>query len=97
MEHNFRQFLSKKPEIETCYQEGLINRRSLARYLIKHNIAKSHRLGAVIAMLRRFTFKDARKETEDLLKDVKINIKDKISILDFEKIFIIILSAIPFF
>ncbi|MFW9878360.1 MAG: hypothetical protein ACFFG0_35205, partial [Candidatus Thorarchaeota archaeon] len=85
IEHNFRQFLSKKPEIEKSYQEGLINRRSLARYLIRKGIAKSNQLEAVIAMLRRFEFKEKEKEGKDLFKKIRINIKDKILILDFEK------------
>jgi len=63
---------------------GLINRRSLARYLINQGIAKSNQLEAVIAMLRRFEFKDL-KQTKDLFSKIKINIKDKIIILDFQK------------
>ncbi|HLD72814.1 MAG TPA: hypothetical protein VJA23_04460 [Candidatus Nanoarchaeia archaeon] len=84
IEQEFRQFLSKNPELETCYQDGLINRRSLARYLIKQDIAKSNQLEAVIAMLRRFKFKE-QKQTKDLFSKIKINIKDKIIILDFQK------------
>ena len=84
IEHNFRQFLSKNPELETCYQKGLINRRSLARDLINQGIAKSNQLEAVIAMLRRFEFKE-KKQAKDLFSKVKINIKDKIIILDFQK------------
>jgi len=85
IEHDFRQFLSKKPEIEKSYQEGLINRRSLARYLIRKGIAKSNQLEAVVAMLRRFQFKEKEKQGKDLFKKIRINIKDKILILDFEK------------
>lgn len=85
IEQDFRQLLSKKPEVEKCYQSKLINRRSLARYLIKEGIAKSNQLEAVIAMLRRFQFKEKKKEGKDLFKDIRINIKDKILILDFEK------------
>ncbi len=85
IEQEFRQFLSKKPEIETCYQERLINRRSLARYLVKHGIAKSNQLEAVIAMLRRYNFKDQVKHAKDLFSKTKITIKDNITILDFEK------------
>ena len=85
IEHNFRQFLSKKPEIEKCYQEGLINRRSLPRYLIRKGIAKPNQLEAVIAMLRRFQFKEKEKKGKDLFKKTRVNIKDKILILDFEK------------
>jgi len=85
IEQDFREFLSKKPEIEKCYQHGLVNRRSLARYLIKQGIAKPNQLEAVIAMLRRFRFREIETESKDLFKDVKINLKDKILILDFEK------------
>lgn len=85
IEQNFRHLLSKKPEIEKCYQEGLINRRSLARYLIKQDIAHTNQLEAVIAMLRRFKFKEYEKESKDMFKDIRINLKDKILILDFEK------------
>lgn len=84
IEHNFRTFLSKRPEIETCYQERLINRRSLARYLIRQGLAKSNQLGAVIAMLRRFEFQKSAL-SKDLFSQVKITIKDRIMILDFEK------------
>ncbi len=85
IEQEFMQLLSKKPEIEKCYQEGLINRRSLARYLIKEGVAKSNQLEAVIAMLRRFKFKKAGKKSNDLFKDIKVTIKDNILILEFEK------------
>ena len=85
IEHDFRQFLSKHPEIEKCYSSGLINRRSLARYLIKEGIAKQNQFDAMIAMLRRFKFKDNKNEGKDLFKDIKVNIKDKILVLEFEK------------
>lgn len=84
IEQHFRVFLSKKPEIESCYQEGLINRRSLARYLIRHGLAKSNQMEAVIAMLRRFEFKKSTPP-KDLFHKTKLNIKDKVIILDFEK------------
>lgn len=84
IELNFRQFLSKNPELEICYQNRLINRRSLAKYLINQGIAKPNQLDAVIAMLRRFEFKE-RKLPKDLFSKIKVNIKDKIIILDFQK------------
>ncbi|MDP6648095.1 MAG: hypothetical protein QGH34_01750 [Candidatus Woesearchaeota archaeon] len=85
IEQLFREFLNKNPEVENCYQQGLINRRSLARYLIKNEIAKSNQLEATIAMLRRFKFKKINNEEKNVFKDIKINIKDNITILDFEK------------
>lgn len=85
IEQDFRQMLSKKPEIEKCYSEGLINRRSLARYLIEGGLAKENQFDAVVAMLRRFEFKKKEKEPKELFKEIRVNIKDKILILDFEK------------
>ncbi|MBU0471598.1 MAG: hypothetical protein KKF89_01100 [Nanoarchaeota archaeon] len=84
IEQNFRHLLSKKPEIEKCYAQGLVNRRSLARYLIQNKIAKNNQFEAVIAMLRRFEFK-IPKEEKDLFKQFRMGIKDDILILDFEK------------
>lgn len=85
IEQSFRMLLSKQPEIEKAYAEGLINRRALARYLVKKGIAKSNQLEATIAMLRRFEFRKVEKESMDLLKKTKVSLKDRIAILDFEK------------
>src|SRR3989344_1848298 len=85
LEQDFRRFLSRNPEIEKSYAIGLINRRSLARHLIRQGIAKSNQLEAVIAMLRRYNFKKLEKEDNGIFKDFKITIKDKILILDLEK------------
>ena len=57
IEQNFRNFLSNRPEIEKCYSSGLINRRALARHLIKNKIADKNQMDAIIAMLRRYDFK----------------------------------------
>jgi hypothetical protein len=84
LEQLFTQYLAKKPEIAKCYQTGLINRRALARHLIKANIAKKNQMDALVAMLRRYKF-PTNKETIATMKDVRTNIKDKILILDFDK------------
>lgn len=85
IEQNFHLLLSQKPELGKCYQEGLINRRGLARYLIKQGLAQGNQLEAVIAMLRRFEFQPLPKETKDLFKNIKVHLKDNIIILDFVK------------
>lgn len=85
IEHSFRQFLAKRPDIEKCYSDGLINRRNLARLLIDNKIASKDQLEAVVAMLRRYQFNKNEKDEKSSFKDVKITIKDKILILDFEK------------
>ncbi len=85
IEQDFRLYLSKHPEIEICYASGLINRRSLARNIIRKGIAQSNQLEAVIAMLRRFSFKSKEKEQKNIFKNIRVNIKDKILILDYAK------------
>jgi hypothetical protein len=88
IEQEFRQFLSAKPEIEKCYAQGLINRRSLARHLIEQGIATKNQFDAVVAMLRRFPFDEKvqdQKQTSNFFKNTRITIKDKICILDFKK------------
>ena len=84
IEINFQNLLSKKPEIEKCYSEGLINRRALARYLIESKVAKPDQLDAVIAMLRRYDFKKVDSE-KDIFKELKTSIKDNLVILNFQK------------
>ena len=85
IEQNFRAFLSQRPEIEKCQQEGLVNRRSLARYLIRHRLAAPSQTEAVIAMLRRFPFRESQKENNELFQEMRIGIRDNILILDFGK------------
>tara|TARA_B100000315_G_C14592281_1_gene596588 strand:+ start:772 stop:1401 length:630 start_codon:yes stop_codon:yes gene_type:complete len=85
IEQDFRIFSVKHPEIEKAYSEGLINRRALARYLIKQGIAKNNQMDAVIAMLRRYSFVKKDTDTKDAFKNIRINIKDNILILDFVK------------
>jgi hypothetical protein len=84
IEVEFQKLLSRKPEIEKCYAEGLINRRALARYLIEKNVAGQNQLDAVIAMLRRHEFRKLSNEG-GLFKELKTSIKDNIVILNFEK------------
>ena len=57
----------------------------MARQVIKEGLAKGNQLEAVIAMLRRFNFKLVHQKKNDVFKKIKINIKDRIIIFDFEK------------
>ncbi|MBS3135751.1 hypothetical protein J4401_02215 [Candidatus Woesearchaeota archaeon] len=85
IEQNFRLFLSRNPEIEKCCQNGLINRRSLARRIIDDGIANKNQLDAAIAMLRRFDYGKEEKGSEGIFKNVKVTIKNNILIASFEK------------
>ena len=84
IEQDFRGFLSSRPEISKCYTTGLINRRSLARYLVKERIVASNKIEATIAMLRRFDFKPFAFD-KSIFNDIKVTIKDGIIIFEFEK------------
>lgn len=83
IEQDFRRYLNSNPEVEHCYALGLVNRRGMARHLIKNNIAKSSQLEAVIAMLRRFKFKSPI--VRNPVRDIRTSIKDGIMVLNFEK------------
>ncbi|MDP7115493.1 MAG: hypothetical protein QF915_00410 [Candidatus Woesearchaeota archaeon] len=85
IEQDFGLFLAKRPEIEKAYQDGLINRRALARYLIKQGVAKNNQFDALVAMLRRYKFGKIEPASKDIFKAVTVNMKDNILILDFEK------------
>ncbi len=85
IEQNIREYLAGHPEIEKCIQHDLINRRSLARHLIKEGIAKANEFEALIATLRRYPYKGYETSEIELFKKLKIQLKDNIIILDFEK------------
>ncbi len=85
LEHRIRSVLTRRPEIEKSYRHGLINRRALARYLVRSGVAEPAQMEAVVATLRRYEFGPGEKEPEDLFRDVRVSLKDKILILDFEK------------
>jgi hypothetical protein len=85
IEQDFQRLLSAKPEVAKCYREGLINRRALARYLIARSVIDASQFDAAVAMLRRFDFGPREEEGRDLFRDIRISLKDKILILDFEK------------
>ncbi len=84
-EQRIRALLARKPEIEKAYGYGLVNRRALARYLIRLGVAEPSELEAVVATLRRHDFGRPGKEPEDLFREVRVSLKDRILILDFEK------------
>ncbi|MFH2019781.1 MAG: hypothetical protein ABIJ34_00045 [archaeon] len=85
IEQIFSQFIAKRPEIEKCYSEGLVNRRALARYLIEKKVIPHSQFDAAIAMLRRFEFRKSKKEDFDVFKHLTLQLKDNLSIMAFTK------------
>ncbi|NTV23106.1 MAG: hypothetical protein HGA85_01880 [Nanoarchaeota archaeon] len=84
LEQNFREFLTKRPEIEKCYSEGLINRQALARYIIDNKLADTSQADATIAMLRRFQFRKPLAQA-DVFREMKTSIKDGLVIVNYQK------------
>ncbi len=85
LEQDIRSFLSMHPEIEKCISHNLVNRRSLARHIIKNKVADKGRLDAVIATLRRIECRKFSDEDSSIFTKVRLRVKDNIAILDFEK------------
>jgi hypothetical protein len=85
LELQLERFLSRRPEVAKCYRAGLINRRALARYLIRERIATASQFDAVVATLRRHDFGERPPGGRDLFREVRIGIKDNIVLWDLEK------------
>lgn len=81
------EFFSKNPDVRLASEKGLINRRALARYIIKNMQLNPAQLDAVIGVLRRN--EGIKKPNEDkiakLISKVKINSKEDMVILTLEK------------
>ncbi len=85
IELGIRDFLGRHPEVEKCHREGLVNRRALARYLIVHGVAGPGEFDAVVASLRRYDFGDVEASGPELFPAIRVTVKDRILIVDFEK------------
>jgi len=78
-------FLNKYPDIRESRNRGLVNRRALAKYIIKQEKLDINKFEALVTALRRFELKPESKEHLDIVKEIKISTKDKISIVYLEK------------
>ena len=75
---------NKNPDIKASFAKDLINRRALAKYIIKEENLKQN-LDAVITALRRFEIKEEEKSSLELVKKINITSKEGISIICLEK------------
>lgn len=85
IELRLQQLLNRHPEIERCYRVGLVNRRALARFLVRSGVAAPEELDAVIATVRRHDFGPPEGAGRDLFPEVRLSLKDRILVLDFPK------------
>ena len=78
-------FLNKHPDIREARNKGLINRRSLAKYILKTEKVESTKLDAILTALRRFPEEKADTSELDFSEYIKLSTKDKIAIIYLEK------------
>jgi len=86
LELRVRAALGRFPDVEKCYRRGLLNRRALARFLVSEGVATRGQFDALIATLRRIDLgRFPEGEVRDLFPEVRLGLKDRILLLDFEK------------
>jgi len=85
LEQRVRAVLGPHPEIEKCVRLGLVNRRALARHLVRQGVAEAGQIEAVVATLRRMDLGAESAGAARVFPEVRIGLKDRILILDFEK------------
>jgi len=84
LEQRFSSFIDRHPEIRAANK--LLNIRAVARAFIKEEHLDSGQIEAVVAMIRRFEIKPLIAYTnQKIFSDIKISLKDEITILDYEK------------
>jgi hypothetical protein len=84
IEQQFREYLNRHPEIRAA--KDLINVRAVARnFMIEEGISKKG-IEAVVATIRRCDFKKLEAGVDKkIFSEIKVNVKDEIVILDYDK------------
>jgi aspartokinase len=87
MEMLLRDFFHRNPGVKAASIKGLVNRRALARYILKAEGLKATELDALIAALRRFKQEKQVEETDfsKLLGEITIATKENIVIITLRK------------
>lgn len=82
-----RDFFNKHPDIRQVRKKGLVNRRALARYIVKAEHLEHTTIDALISVLRRFDTEKAKDEEQfgKLLAEITISTKENIVILTVKK------------
>lgn len=87
MELLLRDFFTKFPDIRAARKKGLVNRRALARYIIKAEQLEHSTLDALISALRRFDIEKQQEEDyfSKIIADVTISTKENVVIITLKK------------
>lgn len=86
LEQQFNSFLNRHPEIRPALSKNILNTRALAREFMREENIKLKHIEAVVAMIRRSNYQPLLTATKkEIFQDIKINFKDEISILNYDK------------
>lgn len=86
LEQRFSLFLGRHPEIRALFNEDIINLRALARKFMEEEGIRLKQVEATVAMIRRAEIKPIISSANiKIFSEIKISVKDEISILDCEK------------
>ncbi len=78
-------FFNKNPDVREARNKGLVNRRALAKYILKKENLNVNRFEALVTALRRFEINKESKAVISSFREIKISTKDNLSIIYLEK------------
>ena len=80
-----RHFFNRHPDLRNAALTGVVNRRALAKLIIKEGNLSKHSLDAVITGLRRFEFEAVAHRPQLDFNEVKVQTKDHLAIIELDK------------
>lgn len=80
-----RQFFNRRPDLRNAASQDLVNRRALAKRIIKESGLGKFSLDAIITALRRFEFESLPEKPPLEFSEVKVRTKDHLVILELDK------------
>lgn len=85
IEMAIERFFAKNPDVREARNKGLVNRRSLARYIAAEEKIPVNKLDAVIMALRRYPVeKDKQKDFKKFFKGMRTSAKDNICVINLK-------------
>lgn len=85
IEMAIERFFAKNPGVRDARNRGLVNRRSLARYIAAEEKIPANKLEAVIMALRRYPLeKEKAKDFKKFFKGMRTSAKDNICVISLK-------------
>ncbi|MCK5233596.1 MAG: hypothetical protein KAJ91_02150 [Candidatus Aenigmarchaeota archaeon] len=85
IEMTIERFFAKNPDVREARNKGLVNRRSLARYIAAEEKIPANKLGAIVMALRRHPMeKEKTKDFKKFFKSMRTSAKDNICVISLK-------------